>query len=637
MREGLRYGLMMMTAAFAAVFSAYASSPEETIDSIHNRLTLQEVEVVGERGAAGVQALPLDGEIRVRDLVSLPVQTVADIIKYCAGVDVRTRGASGAQADISMRGGTFDQVRILLNGIDITDAQTGHYSMNLPLSADLITGIIVQDNTINILTRAPFMREKGTSLRFTTGMNGLVNPAVSTRHSWGDVYLHTSVEYNCSDGYYAPNPSKKEQVALDNSDLHLANIYVQTGYKGLDVQLGAQYKDAGSGMFYGFGSQDQFDATRTGFAAARYKHHWNDAWQLEANASYRANYDHYEWHRGQPLGSNTHLSQIAGALLKGSYSYNLGETALGVEMRNENLHSSNMGDHNRLNVNYFAEQHFRWNDIHANLDVHGNFNTMFGHDVAGKAKIGYALRHWDVYLKGLRSFRLPTFTDLYYDAGNQLGNPNLQPEKAWTLALEGGYSSPAGDTNGPLTVRAEAFYRWGWNIIDWVYTPTDLKRPYHAENQARVNAAGTELSARYELKESVFLRKAEVSYAYTWLDLDVDRSGSRYLDYLSHKLVARVEHYLCHLPHSELCAAWSLTWQKREGQFNTAEGDVASFKPVLLLDGQIFWEYSGIKVAAECTNMTNRHYYDYGGVLQPGAWAKLTISANLASLARSLK
>jgi len=79
MREGLRYGLMMMTAAFAAVFSAYASSPEETIDSIHNRLTLQEVEVVGERGAAGVQALPLDGEIRVRDLVSLPVQTVADI------------------------------------------------------------------------------------------------------------------------------------------------------------------------------------------------------------------------------------------------------------------------------------------------------------------------------------------------------------------------------------------------------------------------------------------------------------------------------------------------------------------------------------------------------------------------------
>ena len=636
MREGLRYGLMM-TAAFAAVFSAYASSPEETIDSIHNRLTLQEVEVVGERGAAGVQALPLDGEIRVRDLVSLPVQTVADIIKYCAGVDVRTRGASGAQADISMRGGTFDQVRILLNGIDITDAQTGHYSMNLPLSADLITGIIVQDNTINILTRAPFMREKGTSLRFTTGMNGLVNPAVSTRHSWGDVYLHTSVEYNRSDGYYAPNPSKKEQVALDNSDLHLANIYVQTGYKGLDVQLGAQYKDAGAGMFYGFGSQDQFDATRTGFAAARYKHHWNDAWQLEANASYRANYDHYEWHRGQPLGSNTHLSQIAGALLKGSYSYNLGETALGVEMRNENLHSSNMGDHNRLNVNYFAEQHFRWNDIHANLDVHGNFNTMFGHDVAGKAKIGYALRHWDVYLKGLRSFRLPTFTDLYYDAGNQLGNPNLQPEKAWTLALEGGYSSPAGDTNGPLTVRAEAFYRWGWNIIDWVYTPTDLKRPYHAENQARVNAAGTELSARYELKGSVFLRKAEVSYAYTWLDLDVDRSGSRYLDYLSHKLVARVEHYLCHLPHSELCAAWSLTWQKREGQFNTAEGNVASFKPVLLLDGQIFWEYSGIKVAAECTNMTNRHYYDYGGVLQPGAWAKLTISANLASLARSLK
>ena len=629
MMKVLQYRLTMMTAVLAAVFSAYAyASPNsDFLDSIHNQLTLQEVEVLGERSDAGMFPF-VDSEIRIQDLPSLPVQTMADIIKYSARVDVRARGTAGAQADVSMRGGTFDQVRILLNGIDITDAQTGHYSLNVPVPVDLIDRIVVQGNTINIITLNSPSVEKGLfSLRFTTGMNGLLNPAVATRHKWNDVYLNASAEYNRSDGYYAPNPSKKEQVALDNSDLHLANIYLQTGYKGLDVQLGAQYKDAGAGMFYGFGSQDQFDATRTGFAAARYMHRWK-AWQLEANTSYRANYDHYEWHRGQPLGSNTHFSQITGALMKGSYTYRLGQTSLGVEMRNENLHSSNMGDHNRLNVNYFAEQNFNWNGLHAHLDVHGNYNTMFGHDLAGKAKIGYVTRPYEVFMKANRSFRLPTFTDLYYDAGNQLGNPDLKPEKAWTLALGGEFRSHAADTHGPLTVHAEAFYRWGWNIIDWVYTPTDLKRPYHAENQARVNAAGTEIFARYQF-DGMYLRTTELSYAYTWLDLDVDRSGSRYLDYLSHKLVARIEHSIWRFPHSELCASWSLTWQKREGQFNTAKGDVANFRPVLLLDGQVFWEHRYVKVAVECTNLTNRHYYDYGGVLQPGAWAKMTVTARI--------
>ena len=63
---------------------------------------------------------------------------------------------------------------------------------------------------------------------------------------------------------------------------------------------------------------------------------------------------------------------------------------------------------------------------------------------------------------------------------------------------------------------------------------------------------------------------------------------------------------------------------------------MANYRPVLLLDGQLFWEPPYVKVAVDCTNLTNRHYYDYGGILQPGAWAKLTISANLSTLARGL-
>ena len=644
MRKILLLGILLLTTSL----SAFSSS--EQLDSLRSQLNLQEVEVWGERAttAGGSLELPMVSEITREEIAALPVQSVADILKYSAHVGVRTRGASGAQADVSLRGGTFDQVVILLNGVNLTDAQTGHYSLNLPVSIDLIERIEIRDNSINIITRVPWtfdLRPLTANLRLTAGMNGLVNPAATFRFRREDWYLNASAEYTRSDGYYAPAPSPKEQTALDNSDLRLANIFLQTGYKGLDLQLGAQYKDAGAGMFYGFGSQNQFDATRTGFASAHYAHSWQGMFELDAAASYRANYDHYWWHRGQTPGSNRHFTQNAGATVKGTADYNIeavwGTTSAGIDLRNENIRSTNLGDTNRLNLNYFVEQTFTWKSLSAGLLLNGNWNTMFGNNYSGSANISY---HYgsgsSVFLTANRSLRMPTFTDLYYDAGNQLGNPDLQPEEAWTLTLGTKYETSFSQSD-LFYLNGDAYYRWGRNIIDWVYTPEDTRRPYHAQNHNQVDATGVDLTVGY--KRDRWLRNIEVSYAYTWLDLDVNKSGSRYLDYLSHKLVARLEHDIFRFHTSSyshqtstLGASWTLTWQKREGQYNTAEGEVASFTPVLLLDGQLFWEHPCVRVAVECTNLTNRHYYDYGGILQPGAWAKLTISANLSTLARSL-
>ena len=708
LKAGRAVALMLLLATAHTPATADDTSPDiggeelALIDSIHSQLTLQEVQVLSSYPPTpSAFSSLIRGTVTHDEIAALPVQTVADILYYIPGVDVRTRGASGAQADVSMRGGTFDQVQIRLNGVNITDAQTGHYSLNLPVSVDLIEQIEVQEDGINIVTEKegnPLLRPAGTSpvslpargtiasrageelgvqgsLRLTAGMNGLVNPAATVRVQRGGWYLNASAEYNRTDGYYAPAPSVKEQKALDNSDLKLANIFIQTGCKDLDVQLGAQYKDAGAGMFYGFGSQDQFDATRTAFGAARYTHTWLDRWHLEADASYRANYDRYEWHRGQRLYGNFHFTQTATASLKGSVRYPVGTgrgtTAAGIEMRNENIRSTNLGDTvnpggqvpnvpgfalsdlrvldlvrgaNRLDIRYSVSQSFAWNGLNAMLSVAGTYNSMFAHHISGNAHLRYRYaRDGYAYLQADRSLRMPTFTDLYYDAGNQLGNKHLQPEEAWTLSAgtsyEHSFGSPskAGGGSIPrLYLNANAFYRWGRNIIDWVYTPLDTRRPYHAQNHNRVDAAGFDLTAGFTLRP--WLRRAEISYAYTWLDLDLNKSGSRYLDYLSHKVVARVEHGIAKvIRQSWIGAAWTLTWQRREGQYNTAEGEVANFTPVLLLDGQLFWEHPSVKVAVDCTNLTNRHYYDYGGILRPGAWAKLTITVKIHSLARGLQ
>ncbi|MBQ7997268.1 MAG: TonB-dependent receptor [Paludibacteraceae bacterium] len=693
---------LLLSAAIAAAETDEGVSPDSTTLATQ-QLSLQEVLVVAQKAEVHSEAYRLITHLSRAEIQALPIQTVADILQYLPGVDVRTRGANGAQADISMRGGTFDQVLVLLNGVALSDFHTGHYTLNIPVSPELIERVEVLQGTsanlhgafsgaVNIVTKKyegtmyDVQGTKGVTVKLTGGMNGLVNPEVaatlvipdkssslervksSARSDcrWPSVELpgggviNLSAEYSRAEGYLAPRPTEKEKTACKNSDFQLANLYFQTRWRGLDVQAGAQWKDAGLGMGYGFGSQDQFDATRTAFASARYAHRWG-AWRLEAQAAYRANYDRYEWHRGQRLYGNFHFAQTASAALAAHYASRVGTTSFGVSVRNENIHSTNLGDTinpdgqvpnvadfplsqvrvldlvrggNRFHTNYYVEQTFYYAGLSASVGLNGTYNTRFDHHLGGGANIGYSFRKGGtLYANANRSLRMPTFTDLYYNAGNQLGNRDLKPEEAWLLSV--GYKGEwgLGTVNsqlstlkydkGSISLSADWYYRWGRNIIDWVYVPDDAKRPYHAQNQQQVNATGVELSVAYRLNE--WLRCLSVDYAYTWLDMDLKEAGSRYLDYLSHKLVIRLEHGI----YKGFGASWTVRYQKREGQYNNAEGEVQDYQPVWLLDGTLFWQNRNLRVAAECTNMTHTRYYDYGGILQPGAWARVSIKAML--------
>ncbi len=702
--EMLKQGKSIAVAALLLVSGIAAAETDEGVPPDSTALTaqqlsLQEVLVTAQKAEVHSEAYRLITQVSHAGIQALPIQTVADILQYLPGIDVRTRGANGAQADISMRGGTFDQVLVMLNGVSLSDFHTGHYALNIPISTELIERIEVLQGTsaslhgafsgaINIVTKHQSDSEEKSpsfqggdrgrlSLKLTAGMNGLVNPEVAAtiqpsnylKPSNGEqpLTINLSAEYSRADGYYAPSPTEKEATACRNSDFKLANLYFQTRWRGLDVQAGAQWKDAGLGMGYGFGSLDQFDATRTAFASAKYEHRWG-AWRMDAQASYRANYDRYEWHRGQRLYGNFHFAQTASAAIAAHYASRIGTTSFGVSVRNENMHSTNLGDTinpngqvpnvadfplsqvlvldlvrggNRFHANYYAGQTFYYAGLSASVGINGTYNTQFGHHLGGGANIGYAFpKGGTVYVNANRSLRMPTFTDLYYNAGNQLGNRNLKPEEAWLLSV--GYKDEwrlgttisnqattslkpfqTPSSGGTLSVAADWYYRWGRNIIDWVYVAEDAKRPYHAMNQQRVNATGVELSVAYRLNE--WLRCVSVDYAYTYLDINLKESGSRYLDYLSHKLAIHLEHGI----YKGFGASWTVRFQKREGQYNNAEGAVQDYTPVWLLDGSVYWQNRFLRVSADCTNMTNTRYYDYGGILQPGAWAKVTVKAVL--------
>ena len=142
----------------------------ETDSTFANRgVLMQEVNVTGTRAPLTVsQQARMVTVLSREDIQAAPVQSVNDLLKYAVGVDVRQKGPIGALTDVSIRGGNSEQITILLNGINICDAQTGHNSFDFPVDISEIERIEVLEGpaarvygtssllgAINIVTKTP--------------------------------------------------------------------------------------------------------------------------------------------------------------------------------------------------------------------------------------------------------------------------------------------------------------------------------------------------------------------------------------------------------------------------------------------------------------------------------------------------
>ena len=131
-------------------FSVFAQD-----DSMY--VNLRKIEVVKNQPGIASESLRIVTTLTRNDIANLPVRSINELLDYVPGIDVRSRGTNGVQADITMRGGTFDQVIILLNGINITDPQTGHQNLDLPVDISVIDRIeVLQGTALNVFGLSAF-------------------------------------------------------------------------------------------------------------------------------------------------------------------------------------------------------------------------------------------------------------------------------------------------------------------------------------------------------------------------------------------------------------------------------------------------------------------------------------------------
>lgn len=569
-----------------------------------------------------------------QELEGLTINSVGELLDQLPGIDLRTRGGGDVQGDLTLRGGTFDQMIVLLNGINLSDAQTGHHNLDIPIDLSMVDrveiipasalihyGISAFGGAVNIVTCED---QKNLLMGILSGGSfGTANASLRGTRSIGDWTLSAAASYHRSDGY------------RENTDYNHGEFYLQANKHENDVdwliQLGGQTKDFGSQAFYSLKYPDQFEATRTLVASITRQKTWHN-WQFDISAYGRLHRDRFELFReGQTeapswyTGHNYHLSSLAGVTARASRSWLLGRTIFGGNYRYEGILSNVLGDSldspreiiaeegkfyplgaNRSTTNLFAEHNVYLNKVHLSGSLLGSYNTMMGWNHGYSITAYYPINsRMKVDASFSRSFRLPTYNDRYYHSATQISNPDIESENSRNIEVNGHYK------NKGMTASAGVYFRNGANIIDWIRTPESTV--WYSKNHTEINALGSHVDAAIRINE--FIPRIGISYSFCTMSKEASDYISNYaLDYLKHKIGMNV----VVSPISHLRVKLLADYHYREGAYTDLSGNMLDYEPVFLVNASAEYDLQHYSLFVEGFNLTNKEYFDYGGIPQAG-------------------
>ncbi len=631
---------------FANVDSVSAQTENHAKEKLYE---LGEVEVTGTRVPMTVsQAARMVTVLDRDDIAAVPAQSVNDLLKYAVGIDVRQRGDMGVQTDISIRGGTFDQITILLNGINICDPQTGHNAADFPVDISEIERIEVLEGpagrvygtsslvgAINIVTRPDL--QSGMELRAEGGSYGFFDGGGHINLTKGAFSNQFSGGFSRSDGF------SRNAAGRLNSDFKQAKAFYQGGYAHEKAEVrwhaGFTQKDYGANTFYSAKYDDQFEHTRKYYTAVQAETK-GDVYRFKPSVYWNRSEDRFELVRNRPetVPFNYHRTDVYGLNLNNTLETALGKTAFGAEFRNEGVVSTTLGEPlhfpepapgggeytaglNRTNLSFHLEHNIllRGFTLSAGvIAVKNTGNEMNFRFYPGVDASWQFARDWKLYASFNTSLRMPTFTELYYSVNGYKADRYLKPEemKAYEIGVK--YLTPG------IRGTVSLFHYRGTNLIDWIKDLSEgADAPWQSVNHAKVNTTGVETSLDVSFDEMLhrtfFIRNLTVSYAY----IDQDKKSepdvqSRYaLEYLRHKVVAQANLRVWR----NLNLNVSYRWQDRMGNYEQ-NGEMVAYEPYSLLDARLSWDTSSYRVYAEANNLLNRTYYDYGNIPQPGIWVR---------------
>lgn len=645
--------LSVSTLTFAAPDTASAQVVT-TPQNQEKLYELEEVEVTSSRAPLTLgQSARLVTVLDRETIAAAPAQSVNDLLKLAAGVDVRQRGPIGAQTDISVRGGTNEQITILLNGININDPQTGHNSADFPVDIADIERIEVLEGpagrvfgtsslvgAINIVTRKD--NQTGVDVHVEAGSFGYISGGGRVNVSNDTFHNQLSASYTRSDGY------TRNQSGGLNSDFNTLKLFCQGRFENdalyLSWHAGLSNKNFGSNTFWSVKYDDQFEHTAKLFTAIQAE--TKGKLHFKPSIYWNRSHDRFELFRNDEtkVPFNYHRTDVFGLNLNSYVEWLLGKTAIGAEFRNEDIVSTNLGEPinkpltihgadskytkglNRSNLSFHLEHTLLLSRLSLSagvIAVKNTWNEMPFRLYPGVDVSWQFAQHFRAYASFNTSLRMPSFTELYYSVGGHQADKYLKPEEM--QAYELGVKYLSGGIRGSVSV----YHHHGTNMIDWIKdTRQGEDAVWQSVNHTKLNALGVEANLSLDFLDLIpaqhVLHQLNISYSYIDQDKDLEPYlQSQYaLEYLKHKFTAQVNLNLV----SRLFLHLSYRYQERKGNYQLLTGEIKPYGSYSIIDARLSWKAVKYQLYVEANNLFDKVYYDYGNVPQPGRW--LMVGAN---------
>lgn len=578
----------------------------------------------------------------------LPVQNLDDVLRFIPGVEVQQRGPQGSQSDIVIRGGTFQQVLVILDGVRINDPLTGHFNGYIPIhpdeieriellkgSAAAIQGPDAVGGVVNIITKT--FSGKSQSDKISTaasfGSYGMINGNV-----YGSLKKGKSAITFGATTFNAKGPQFRGTTGFfyNGNGVLSASHQINQNWR-ISVRAAMDHRD--------FNAQNYYTTFLSDTAREKVKSEWLQAQIIGIKGkstktlqiAYKHLLDEYRF-RPNATANRNETNQL---FVQAFRSLKLNKRVIftfGEQLIYKKIVSNDRGNHNHLHAGFYGilSNHFG-KSIHMNETIRLDWDQSYGWIIVPQVHISWSPSIKNVagsYLFNMRlgigrGIRDADFTERYNNfnkalvTGGSIGNPDLIAERSWNYE--------AGFDLIPLRgikISGTAFTRMQDNLIDWVPTKYDLMpRKTNlqvngnyalASNLASVITKGVELDFEMSMK---FGARASMKFM----------SGLLWL-----KSVANNEKPLSFYLSSHAKFLWNgnaifsfgktsigLGFVHKTRQILTAPAINATITPdYLIMNASIYRKLNeaGSKIFVQADNAFNESYSDLLGSMMPGRW-----------------
>ena len=473
--------IIMVVAAAWALFlpAAIVSAADETIQIKEVVVTATRTEKEQKDVTQSVTV------ITAEDIKKSGATTAAEVIERTSGVEINDYGTRGSLNNISIRGASYQQVLVLLDGRRMNSASAGGFDMSdLPVliseierieivrgPSSALYGADAVGGVVNIITKKTTAAE--TMVTAEGGTHGYQSAAVSNANKLDKFFYALSAGIEESEGYRDNDKLDKKLVGAkfgyelsQDSSLELSTDYIE---KKIGVPGSEQ-----------FPSPLAKEWDRNSGESLTYRTKFSKELDLRLNAYENRDRIIYKDPNPDFPQDSKHVSTTTGAEAQTNWLVNSwNQLSFGVEAKEDHLTSTDAGGHTAsLWAAYLQDEISIGEPLIVVIGGRNDSHSVYGDKFSPRASARYLIAGSGTIIRASagEAFRAPTLNDLFWSFdGFEQGNPNLRPETS--KEYEGGIEQPFGKGN---SVKFTAFERKVTDLIQWlpdanfIYSPVNI-------------------------------------------------------------------------------------------------------------------------------------------------------------------